>query len=91
MLHIGTFALPCQTDSNIPLVEIYKNIVTSPWPDLKNKGSDIKKSATMNPTPSFPFKGACQELSATLVFLGHEPPISLCEPEVNSRFHSLMF
>ena len=59
MLHIGTFALPCQTDSNIPLVEIYKNIVTSPWPDLKNKGSDIKKSATMNPTPSFPFKGAC--------------------------------
>ena len=50
---------PCpflvRTESNICLVEIYRNVVTWPWPDLKSKGSDTKKSATTNHTRPSPF------------------------------------
>ena len=46
----GTLPFLVNTKSNIHLVEIYRNIVTWPWPGLKNKGSDTKKFATSNHT-----------------------------------------
>ena len=34
------------TENNIHLVEIYRNIITWPWPNFKHKGCDTKKSVT---------------------------------------------
>ena len=34
------------TEKNIHLVEIYRNIITWPWPNFKHKGCDTKKSVT---------------------------------------------
>ena len=34
------------TENNIHLVEIYRNIMTWPWPNFKHKGCDTKKSVT---------------------------------------------
>ena len=34
------------TENNIHLVEIYRNIITWPWPNFKHKGCDSKKSVT---------------------------------------------
>ena len=34
------------TEYNIHLVEIYRNIMTWPWPNFKHKGCDTKKSIT---------------------------------------------
>ena len=48
---------PCSflSENNVCLGEIYRNMVTWPWPDLKNKGSDTKKFATTNHVPPSPF------------------------------------
>ena len=35
-----------KTENNIHLVEIYSNIITWPWPNVKHKGYDTKKSVT---------------------------------------------
>ena len=35
-----------KTENNIHLVEIYRNIITWPWPNFKHKGYDTKKSVT---------------------------------------------
>ena len=35
-----------RTENNFHLVEIYRNIITWPWPNLKHKRCDTKKSAT---------------------------------------------
>ena len=66
-LCLGTLPFLVRTENNIHLVEVYRNIVTRPWPDLK-------KSATTNHASPSPFalKGACWKLSVTLGFLGHE-------------------
>ena len=69
-LCLGTLPFLVRTENNIHLVEIFRNIVTWPWPDLENKGSDTQKSVTANhahPSP-FPFKGTCWQLSVTLGF-----------------------
>ena len=83
-----------RSENTIHLVEIYRNITTCPWLDLKNKESDTEKSATTNhahPSP-FAFKGTCWKLSVTLGFLGYEPPISSCESVINlSLFQTLTF
>ena len=93
-LCLGILPFLVRTENNIHLVEIYGNIVTWPWPDLKNKGSDTKKSATTNcahPSP-FAFEEICWKLSVTLGFLGHKSPISLHESVINlSLFQTLMF
>ena len=40
------------------LVEASSNLVTGPWPDLKNKGSDAKKLATTNHATLLSYKRA---------------------------------
>ena len=76
---LGTLPFLVRTGTDIRLVEIYRNIITWPWSDLKNKVSDIKKSVTANYTPPSPFleKGLCWKLSGSVEALKHEPSISL--------------
>ena len=45
-LCLETLPFLVSTENNIHLIEIYRNFITWPWPHLKNKGSDTKKSAT---------------------------------------------
>ena len=88
---------PCpflSRQNNICMVEIYRNIATWSWPDLKNRGSDTKKFVTTNHAPPSPFalKRLCWKLSVILGFLGHEPPFSFYESVINlSLFQTLMF
>ena len=44
-----------RTENKIHYIEIYRNILTLPWLDIKNKGFDTKKSATTNHAPPSPF------------------------------------
>ena len=65
--------------NNIYLVEIYRNIITWQWPDLKNKGSDTLKLIRTNHAPPSHFlgKGFAERFPAVWGFLREEPPISL--------------
>ena len=55
------------------LVEVYSNMVTWLWPDLKNKWSHTKKSARTNhDSPPFPIKGLGWKLSGSWGFLRHK-------------------
>ena len=91
-LCLGTLLFLVRTENTVHLVKIYRNIITWPRPDLKNKESDTEKSATTNhahPSP-FAFKGTCWKFSVTLRFLGDEPPHSSCESVVKlSLFQTL--
>ena len=49
-LSLGTLPFHVRTENDIHLVEIYRNIITWPWPDHRNKGSDSKKFAITNLT-----------------------------------------
>ena len=91
-LCLGTLPFLVRIENNIYLVEIYRSMATWPWPDLKNKGSDMKSATTNHAHPSpFAFKGTCWKLSVTLEFLGHQPLISLYESVTNlSLFQTLM-
>ena len=44
-----------RAENNIRLVVSYRNMVTWPWPDLKNKGSDTNKFTTTNYAPPTAF------------------------------------
>ena len=89
-----TFPFLVKTENTIHLVEIYRIVISWPWSDLRNKGSDTENSATTNhahPSP-FGFKGTCWKFSVTLGFLGHEPSISLYGFVINLfLFQTLMF
>ena len=78
-LYLGTLSFLVMTENNIPLVEIYRNIVTWLWSDFKNKGSDPKKFATTHHTPPsyFALKGLCRKLSVTLGVLRAWPSPSM--------------
>ena len=93
-MYLGTLFFLVRTENNIHLVEIYRNVIIWPWPNLKNKASDTEKSAITNHTHPSPlaFTWTCWKLSVTLKFLVHEPPISLYESVMNlSLFQTLMF
>ena len=76
----------CQTGNNVCLVEIYRNIIPWPWPDLQNKGSDTKKFATANHTPLSPFleKSFAEKFWATTQLLAgpYNIPFSVPNSEV---------
>ena len=63
--------------NNICLVEVYRNIITWLWPDLKNKGSDRKKFTTHVPPSPFLEKGFAESLWGVQAFLRHELQTSL--------------
>ena len=46
---------PFLSEQRICLVEVCRDVVTWPWPDLKSKGSDIKKCVTTHHAPPSPF------------------------------------
>ena len=54
-LCLWTFPFLVRTENNVHLVEVYRNMDTWSWPDLKNKGSDTKKFATTNHAHPSPF------------------------------------
>ena len=69
-LCLGTWPFLIRSGNNIYLVKIYRNILTWPWPDLKNKGFDTK-FAPANHTPPSPFlqKGFTESSGAFGVFM----------------------
>ena len=48
-------ALSSQNREQHFMVEVYRNTLSQPWPDLKNKRSDTKRFSTTNHTPPLPF------------------------------------
>ena len=52
---LGSRPFFVRTENNIRYIEIYRNVLTLPWLDFKNKGFDTKKSATINHAPLSPF------------------------------------
>ena len=73
-----------RTENNIHLVEVYRNIITWLWCDLKNRGSYTKKSATTQHIPPSPFleKGFAESFWGVWGFCRHELPISLQGPAI---------
>ena len=73
-----------RTENNIHLVEVYRNIITWLWCDLKNRGSYTKKSATTHHIPPSPFleKGFAESFWGVWGFCRHELPISLQGPAI---------
>ena len=82
-LYLGSLPFLVGTENNTHLVESYRNFFARPWPDFKD--SDTKKFAATNCTPPhlLLWKVFWWELSGTLGFAGHEPPMYLHGPVIS--------